>query len=235
MEKEALNLNQISSEKNEEDEWESIPEKEQTEETKDILFRLNIEGASKIKLDLNKKKNFHSLKVKKLLEKEKESFFELDKYIREQYIPNIKINQNYNSNPYASILNNDFIIRQHPEIGTCLIYEMNDSNQEAKLIGKSDTWYETTIFKPKSTHKRKPIKNNLNKINKSVNITKKIKKEKNSIVPKDNKKENENKPFLKKKRKRNKKIKYIKNSTFFEFKRIFENKDDNNNIKEEKK
>jgi hypothetical protein len=52
-----------------------------------------------VKLDLNKKKNFHSLKVKKLIQKEKESFYELDKYIKEQYIPNITISQNYNSNP----------------------------------------------------------------------------------------------------------------------------------------
>jgi len=247
MEKNLINNIKLSLTDKDEDEWESIPENEQTEETKDVLYRLNLEGASKVKLDLNKKKNFHSFKVKKLNQKEKESFYELDKYIKEQYIPNISINQNYGSNPYATISNKDFIIKQHPEIGTCLIYEMNDVNQEANLIGKSDTWYETTIFKPKiSSHKKKQIKSNLNsiKINKSVNLTKKIKKEKEALNVKDNNKNidntNINKTFLKKKRKRKKKIRYTKNSTVFELKRIFDDKDnikdnDNSNNKEEKK
>ena len=241
MEKNIINNIKLTSVNKEEDEWESIPENEQTEETKDILYRLNIEGASKVKLDLNKKKNFHSLKVKKLIQKEKESFYELDKYIKEQYIPNITINQNYNSNPYAVISNKDFIIKQHPEIGTCLIYEMNDLDQEANLIGKSDTWYETTIFKPKiTTYKKKQIKNNLNsiKINKNMNLTKKIKKGKDVIKDKNNSIDNTNinKTFLKKKRKRKKKIKYTKNSTIFELKRIFDDKDNNkDDTKEEKK
>ena len=124
---------------------------------------------------------------------------------------------------------------------------MNDVNQEANLIGKSDTWYETTIFKPKiSSHKKKQTKSNLNsiKINKSVNLTKKIKKEKEALNIKGNNNNidntNINKTFLKKKRKRKKKIRYTKNSTVFELKRIFDDKDnikDNDNInnKEEKK
>ena len=82
MEKNVSNVMPSTSVNNEEDDWESIPENEQTEETKDILYRLNIEGASKLKFDLNKKKNYHSLKVKKLIQKEKDSFYELDKYIK---------------------------------------------------------------------------------------------------------------------------------------------------------
>ena len=240
MEKNLINNIKLTSDNKEEDEWESIPENEQTEETKDILYRLNIEGASKVKLDLNKKKNFHSLKVKKLIQKEKDSFYELNKYIKEQYIPNITINQNYNSNPYAVISNKDFIIKQHPEIGTCIIYEMNDLDQEANLIGKSDTWYETTIFKPKiSPYKKNQIKSNLNsiKINKNMNLTKKIKKEKDVTKDKNNSIDNTNinKTFLKKKRKRKKKIRYTKNSTVFELKRIFDDKDNNkDDTKEEK-
>ena len=240
MEKNLINNIKLTSDNKEEDEWESIPENEQTEETKDILYRLNIEGASKVKLDLNKKKNFHSLKVKKLIQKEKDSFYELNKYIKEQYIPNITINQNYNSNPYAVISNKDFIIKQHPEIGTCIIYEMNDLDQEANLIGKSDTWYETTIFKPKiSPYKNNQIKSNLNsiKINKNMNLTKKIKKEKDVTKDKNNSIDNTNinKTFLKKKRKRKKKIRYTKNSTVFELKRIFDDKDNNkDDTKEEK-
>ena len=233
MEKEVINNNKLPLEKDDEDDWESIPEKEQTEETKDVLYRLNIEGASKIKFDINKKKKYHSSKVKKLIQKEKESFYALDKYIKEKYIPNITITHNNNSNPYITILKNDFIIKQRPEIGTCLIYEMDDTKQEAKLIGKSDTWFEATIFKPKASSNK--IKKNLStvKINKSISITKKIKKEKKvSVINKDNKNENENKTFLKKKRKRKKKIKYVKNSTVFEIKRIFDNKED---IKEDNK
>ena len=238
MEKNAPKIMPLTSVNNDEDEWESIPENEQTEETKDILYRLNIEGASKLKFDLNKKKNYHSLKVKKLIQKEKDSFYELDKYIKEEYIPNISIKQNYNSNPYATILNNDFILKQHPEIGTCLIYEMNDSNQEAKLIGKSNTWYETTIFKPKiPSYRKKPIKNNLKtiKVNKSSNLPKINKKEKNDLNKKEIKNENinintnANKTFLKKKRKRKKKIKYTKNSTVFELKRITDNPENQEN------
>ena len=53
MEKNLDNFIKLSSENKDEDEWESIPENEQTEETKDILYRLKIEGASKVKLDLN--------------------------------------------------------------------------------------------------------------------------------------------------------------------------------------
>ena len=118
---------------------------------------------------------------------------------------------------------------------------MNDLDQEANLIGKSDTWYETTIFKPKiTTYKKKQIKNNLNsiKINKNMNLTKKIKKEKDVIKDKNNSIDNTNinKTFLKKKRKRKKKIKYTKNSTIFELKRIFDDKDNNkDDTKEEKK
>ena len=242
MEKNVSNVMPSTSVNNEEDEWESIPENEQTEETKDILYRLNIEGASKLKFDLNKKKNYHSLKVKKLIQKEKDSFYELDNYIKENYMPYISIKQNNNnSNPYATILNNDFIIKQHPEIGTCLIYEMNDTKHEANLIGKSNTWYETTIFKPKiPSYRKKPIKNNLKSIQINKNANKKInKKEKNKSNIKDIKNENINananinvntdKNFLRKKKKRKKKMKYTKNSTVFELKRIFDNPDNQEN------
>ena len=241
MEKNEIN---IIKDSNSEEDWESIPSQEQTEETKDVYFRLNFEGASKVKLDIHKLKNYHSLKMKKLDLKEKESFYNLDKYIKEKYIPNISINQNYNSNPYITILNNDYLIKKRPEIGTCLIYELNEKEKVAKLIGKSDTWYESTIFKPKlNANKKKIIKknNNINnKINKTLNFNKKIKKEKNK-EEKDilnNNKENDN--VLKKKRKRRKKSKYIKNSTVIEIKRIFDKPEINNNNndinkKEEKK
>ena len=211
-------------ENDDDDEWESIPENEKTEETKDVLYRLNIEGASKVKLDLHKMKNYHSIKVKRLDQKEIESFHELDKYIKDQYLPNISLNNNNNSNPYITILNNDYLIKNHPEIGSCLIYEMDDINQEAKLLGKSDTWYEATVFKPKIVL-RKPNNNksqNNPKINKTLNLIKKIKTEK------VNKNENKgNLKFLMKKRKKKKrkKIKYPKDSTIIEIKRIIDNKD----------
>ena len=240
-----LNSNKENkNEQDEEDEWESIPENEQTEETKDVFYRLNFEGASKIKLDIHKLKNYHSLKVKKLDLKEKESFKKLDKYIKEEYIPNISIKQNDNSNPYATILNNDYVIKKRPEIGTCLIYELDDENQEVKLLGKSDTWYETTIFKPKIYPHKKSIKNIINnpKINK--NLTHKLKKEKMNINKDTNAdtNANANKKFLKKKRKRRRKSKYTKNSTIIEIKRIFDkqqqqqqNINNINNNNEEKK
>ena len=231
----------LPQENKEEDEWESIPENEQTEETKDVLYRLNIEGASKVKLDIHKLKNFHSLKMKKLDLNEKESFKKLDKYIKEKYIPNISIKQNDNSNPYATILNNDYIIKKRPEIGTCLIYELNDENQEVKLIGTSDTWYETTVFKPRSYSHKTPIRKMINNQKTLGSISKKIKKDKKKNIKANssedkNKNENINKNLLKKKRKRRRKSKYTKNSTVIQYKRIFDEQQNtnNNNNNEEK-
>ena len=221
-----------------EDDWESIPENEKTEETKDILYRLNFEKASKVKLEFSKLKNYHNIKVKKLIPKEIESFFQLDKYIKKEYIPNIKVTHN-NSNPYVTILNNDYVLKKHPEIGTYLIYEMDDKNQEANLIGKSDTWYEATIFKPK-IRIRKPVahpKNeNVPKISKNINLNSGVEK-KNENFGKFGKIGNNGNLMLNKKRKRKKKKRiYLKDSTIIEIKRIFDNKEkekekeeDNNN------
>ena len=58
-----------------EDDWESIPENEKMEETKDILYRLNFEKASKVKLEFSKLKNYHNIKVKKLIPKKLNLFF----------------------------------------------------------------------------------------------------------------------------------------------------------------
>ena len=221
---------------NEDDEWESIPENEQTEETKDILYRLNIEKASKVKIDIHKLKNYHSIKVKKLEKKEIESFYNLDTYIKEKYLPNITINHNSNTNPYITILNTDYILKKNPEIGTYLIYELDDKNEEVNLIGKSDTWYEATIVKPKLILKKpnNQLKIQNKKINKGFNFVKKN-------ILKINKNENNvDLNLLNKKRKRKKKKrKYPKDSTVIEIKRIFDNKDNekeenikNNNDKE---
>lgn len=214
---------------NEENDWESIPENEKTEETKDILYRLNIEKASKVKLDFHKMRNYHSIKVKRLEQKEKESFYNLDKYIKEKYLPNISITHNSNSNPFITILNTDYLLKNNPEIGTYLIYEMDDKNEEASLIGKSDTWYEATFVKPKSIV-RKPVQkiSNNKKISKTLNIIKKSK-----ILKLNKSEKNDNLRFLNKKRKRKrKKRKYPKDSTVIEIKRIFDNKDKEENNKD---
>ena len=217
-----------------ENDWESIPENEKTEETKDILYRLNIEGASKVKIDLHRMKNYHSLKLKRLESKEIESINELDKYIKEKYMTNITINKNNNSNPYITILNNDYVLKKHPEIGTCLIYELDDMNKEANLIGKSDTWYEATTFKPKTLLK-KPMNNTkslgVSKISK--NLIKKIKNEKLNKIGENKGYSNLINKKRKRKRKR-KKIKYPKDSTVIEIKRIFDNKDKDEEDKNKK-
>ena len=208
-----------------ENDWESIPENEKTGETKDILYRLNIEGASKVKLDLHRMKNYHSLKLKRLESKEIESINELDKYIKEKYVSNITINNNNNSNPYITILKNDYILKKRPEIGTCLIYELDDINKEANLIGKSDTWYEATTFKPKLVL-RKSLNNtkSLGVPKISKNLIKKIKNEKLNKIGENKGYSNLINKKRKRKRKR-KKIKYTKDSTIIEIKRIFDNKD----------
>ena len=224
----SIDLNNINNKENEED-WEIIPEDEQNEETKEKYIRLNIEGASKLKFDFSQFKNYHTKKLKMLEKKEIESFYDLEQHIKEKYIPNIEINHEYNNNPYISILNNDYLIKKNPEIGTCLIYEIDDKNQELNLIGKSSTWYETTVIKPKlSLKKTNNIiinKKSNKKIIKSLNLKKiKIGKEKNISM-------NNSKSILRKKRKRKKKRKYHKDTTIIEIKRIFESKD---NIKEQK-
>ena len=222
------------NEDDDEEEWESIPENDKTEETKDILYRLNIERASKVKIDFHKLKNYHSIKVKRLEQKEKESFYKLDEYIKEKYIPNITIhdNSNSNSNPYITILNTDYILKKNPEVGTYLIYEMDDKNQEAKLIGKSDTWYEATIVKPKLVLKKpmnKPSIQNSVKINKTINLFK------NKILKLNKNEKNSDSKFLNKKRKRKKKKrKYPKDSTVIEIKRIFDKKEEEKEEKEQK-
>ena len=208
-----------------ENDWESIPENEKTDETKDILYRLNIEGASKVKLDLHRMKNYHSLKLKRLESKEIESINELDKYIKEKYMTNITINNNNNSNPYITILKNDYILKKRPEIGTCLIYELDDINKEANLIGKSDTWYEATTFKPKLVL-RKSLNNtkSLGVPKISKNLIKKIKNEKLNKIGENKGYSNLINKKRKRKRKR-KKIKYPKDSTVIEIKRIFDDID----------
>ena len=235
------NINIIKKdEKNDEDnenDWESIPENEKIEKTKDILYRLNIEGASKVKIDLHRMKNYHSLKLKRLESKEIESINELDKYLKAKYIPNITINNNNNLNPYITILNNDYVLKKHPEIGTCLIYELDDINKEANLIGQSNTWYEATTFKPK-TVLRKPINKTTSlgvpKISKNL-----IKKLKNGKMSKINENKGYSNLISKKRKRKRKKIKYPKDSTIIEIKRIFDNidkdeDDKNNKVIEEK-
>ena len=235
------NINIIKKdEKNDEDnenDWESIPENEKIEKTKDILYRLNIEGASKVKIDLHRMKNYHSLKLKRLESKEIESINELDKYLKVKYIPNITINNNNNLNPYITILNNDYVLKKHPEIGTCLIYELDDINKEANLIGQSNTWYEATTFKPK-TVLRKPINKTKSlgvpKISKNL-----IKKLKNGKMSKINENKGYSNLISKKRKRKRKKIKYPKDSTIIEIKRIFDNidkdeDDKNNKVIEEK-
>ena len=235
------NINIIKKdEKNDEDnenDWESIPENEKIEKTKDILYRLNIEGASKVKIDLHRMKNYHSLKLKRLESKEIESINELDKYLKAKYIPNITINNNNNLNPYITILNNDYVLKKHPEIGTCLIYELDDINKEANLIGQSNTWYEATTFKPK-TVLRKPINKTKSlgvpKISKNL-----IKKLKNGKMSKINENKGYSNLISKKRKRKRKKIKYPKDSTIIEIKRIFDNidkdeDDKNNKVIEEK-
>ena len=223
-----------NNEEDDENEWERIPENEKTEETKDVLYRLNIEGASKVKIDLHRMKNYHSLKLKRLESKELESINELDKYIKEKYMTNITINKNNNSNPYITILNNDYVLKKHPEIGTCLIYELDDINKEANLIGKSDTWYEATTFKPKILLK-KPMNNtkSLGVTKISKNLIKKIKNEKLNKIGENKGYSNLINKKRKRKRKR-KKIKYPKDSTVIEIKRIFDNKDKDEEDKNKK-
>ena len=213
------------TDEDDENDWESIPENEKNEKTKDILYRLNIEAASKVKLDLHRMKNYHSLKLKRLESKEIESINELDKYIKEKYMTNITINKNNNSNPYITILKNDYILKKRPEIGTCLIYELDDINKEANLIGKSDTWYEATTFKPKLVL-RKSLNNtkSLGVPKISKNLIKKIKNEKLNKIGENKGYSNLINKKRKRKRKR-KKIKYPKDSTIIEIKRIFDNKD----------
>lgn len=228
---------------NSDSEWESIPENEQlTDETKTAFFRLNLDNASKIKNTINQMKHFHSNKIRLLSQKEKQSFLELQQYIKKQYLPNISIKNQKNetklNNPYIKILNDEYLINTRKEIGTNLIYEIDDNNQDLKLLGTSDTWYETTILKPK---KKEVIKKPKNKIiikkKLGLKITKTNKKIHNKEKIYENKNNNVNNmgingKFLRRKRKK-RKIKYTKDSTVIEIRRIDNKNDEHMQVKKE--
>lgn len=239
-------INKDEKEGSDNDEWESIPENEITEETKDVFYRLKFENASKVKNDIFKLKLYHSNKVKKLDSKEIESFYALDKYIKEKYINNISFHHQNNEMPYATIIDNDFVVKKHPEIGTNLIYEVDDNKQELKLIGTSNTWYEATVFKPKVKKRiikipKRPVINN--KSNNKMSVLPEIKqKEKTNLIfpndinypifPTHNSNIDGNRKLLRRKR-RKKKKRYAKDSTIIQIKRIEENKDELEKNKEE--
>ena len=242
-ENEVKQYNSVIHEDND-DEWESIPENEQlTDETKTTFFRLNLDNASKIKNTIHQMKHFHSNKIRLLDQEEMQSFFELQQYIKTKYLPNITImNQKNDSNlynPYIKILNDEYLINTHKEVGTNLIYEIDDNNQELKLIGTSDTWFETTILKPK---KKEIIKKPKNKIVIKKKLGIKVGKNIKKNVDKEKMNENKNSDFnrmklngkyLKRKRKK-RKIKYTKDSTVIEIRRIDNKKEEHTKVKIEK-
>lgn len=242
LEEENKGKNQIiinNDKKEEDDEWESIPENEQNEETKPAFYRFKFENCSKLKTEIFRIKEYHSNKIKKLEPKEIKSFYDLDKYIKENYINNITFYNQNNNLLYTNILGAEHVVKKKPEVGTNLIYEIDEGKEELKLIGTSDTWYEATIFRQKPRNKVLKLKRAVSQpIMKKKIFEGKIDNKNENILDNSfsfiNKKRKEDKKSgislaaLKKKKRKRRKIKYTKDSTIIQIKRI------DNNINEER-
>ena len=89
----------------------------ETDEEETQFLRLNIENASKIKNEINKRKKYHNKKIKRLEKKEIESANEIEKYIKNNILSKIIIKTDINNDkPYLSIGENEFLINDKKEV-----------------------------------------------------------------------------------------------------------------------
>ena len=205
----------------------------ETDEEQTQFLRINFENASKINIEINKRKKYHIKKIKELEKKEIDSALEVEKYIKNNILPNFSIKTDLNNNkPYLSIGKNDYIINDKPEVGTNVFFSYNENKKRLEILGKSERFLESKIFKLKkriSTKKNVLInqvkkKNRIQQIKKLKNknsgeIDTEINTSKNSEG--DNKNvTNKNVKLIGNKRNRRQKRKYIKESTIINIKKI---------------
>ena len=205
----------------------------ETDEEQTQFLRINFENASKINIEINKRKKYNIKKIKGLEKKEIDSALEVEKYIKNNILPNFSIKTDLNNNkPYLSIGKNDYIINDKPEVGTNVFFSYNENKKRLEILGKSERFLESKIFKVKkriSTKKNVLIyqvkkKNRIQQIKKLKNknsgeIDTEINTSKNSEG--DNKNvTNKNVKLIGNKRNRRQKRKYIKESTIINIKKI---------------
>ena len=95
----------------------------ETDEEETQFLRLNIENASKIKNEIYKRKKYHNKKIKRLEKKEIESANEVEKFIKNNILSKIIIKTDINNNkPFLSIGENEFLIKDKPEVGTNVFF-----------------------------------------------------------------------------------------------------------------
>ena len=193
---------------------------------KEIYYRMNIEN-SKIKIELNKIKEFHSKKIKSL-DKNELSFIDVkNDYINNEILPEIKVYENDKKDKIINLMNTEYLLKEKPETGSCLILEIendkDNNNNNLNIIGVSEKYFQIG-----NLLKQQKIKSNV-KNNNNIKNDKKIKnnKTKNKISNNNinnnninnNISENNNNKFIGKKRKKSKR-KYIKESTIIKIKKI---------------
>lgn len=187
---------------NSDEEWE-------TDEEKTEYLRLSIEKSKKIKNILNKTKLYHTKIIKRLEKKEIESAKNLNNFINKEIVTKSKVLIEKASNKlYLSFDENDFVIQNNPEIGTNIILEQTNNNN-LKVLGVAERYFEATVFKPKRriTTKHKEITSLYSK---------------NNFIPSSNNSvqnsvhSNADKTFLGKKKRRRPKRNYKKDSTIIE-------------------
>ena len=206
----------------------------ETDEEETEFLRLNIENASKIKNEIYKRKKYHNKKIKRLEKKEIESANEVEKFIKNNILSKIIIKTDINNNkPFLSIGENEFLIKDKPEVGTNVFFSYNEDKRKLEILGKSERFFEANILKAKKRifpKKNPPIKKqkiNIQKLKKNKNnnsgdIDTEIdtsKKSDNEIIKNKNN-INKNIKLIGNKRKRKPKRKYIKESTIINIKKI---------------
>ena len=205
----------------------------ETDEEQTQFLRINFENASKINTEINKRKKYHIKKIKGLEKKEIDSALEVEKYIKNNILPNFSIKTDLNNNkPYLSIGKNDYIINDKPEVGTNVFFSYNENKKRLEILGKSERFLESKIFKVKKriSTKKNVLINQAKKINRIQQIKKLKNKNSGEIDTEintsknsegDNKNvTNKNVKLIGNKRNRRQKRKYIKESTIINIKKI---------------
>ena len=205
---------------------------------KEIFYRMNIEN-SKVKIELNKIKEFHSKKIKSL-DKNELSFIDIkNDYIENIILPEVKVYEDEKKDKIINLMNTKYLLKEKPETGSCLILEIeNDKdniNNNINIIGVNEKYFQIgTILKQQRTksnvNSEKKIKiNNKNNIKTKNKISNNNNKNKindniinNNILNNnitENNNNNNNNTIIGKKRKKSKR-KYIKESTIINIKKI---------------
>lgn len=196
--------------KDDSDEW-------VTDEDDNAFFRLSIENASKIKNDINKYKIYHTKKIKRLEQDEINSANDVANYINKEILPTLSVREDQITKfPYITIKNIELSLNEKPEIGTNLIFEVNNDKKDIAVIGTCERYFEANVFRPR---RRNVVKKETNKIKSNKKkIVKEIKK--NEIKEEAENKRNVLKGGVLKKKRKKPKRRYIKQSTIIEIKKL---------------